>query len=73
MDYEVIRANERLKGWGSFCDNAALAFFIGSVTKYLDPTSTDSLSGFLMVVGVVLGIAFLVGAWHIRGLLQPEG
>ena len=68
MDVEVVRYNERYKALGSFCDNSGLAFFVASFAQFFDANG----SNFLVVLGVVLGLAFLFGAWHIRGLIQLE-
>jgi len=68
MDYYLVRANERFKGWGQFLDNAALAFFIASVGNFFATTPNP----YLIVAGILLGIAFLASAWQIRGLIQPE-
>ena len=72
MDYDLARANERFKGWGLLGDNAGLLLFAGSVAKFIDPQTRGSLSAFLIVLGVALGIAFFGAAWHIRGYIQPE-
>lgn len=68
MDTDAYRYNERFKGFATFGDNAGLAFFVGSVAKAFDPKGED----ILVVLGVLLGLAFLWMAWHIRGLLQSE-
>lgn len=68
MDAELLRYNERYKGLAGFCDNAALAVFAASVAQFF---AADG-SNLLVVLGVVLGLAFLVGAWHIRSLIQSE-
>ena len=68
MDVEVLRYNERYRALGSFCDNSGLAFFVASFAQFFD---TDG-SNLLVVLGVLVGLAFLFGAWHIRGLIQLE-
>ena len=68
MDAEVVRYNERYKALGTFCDNAGLAVWAGSVAQFFDANG----SNFLVVFGVVLGLAFLFGGWHMRGLIQSE-
>lgn len=68
MDSEVTRYNERYKALATFCDNAALAVFAASVAQFFDANG----SNFLVALSVLLGLAFLVGAWHIRGLIQSE-
>lgn len=68
MDVEVVRYNERYKALGSFCDNSGLALWAASVAQFFNSEG----SNFLVALGVVLGLAFLVGAWHIRGLIQLE-
>ena len=68
MDVEIVRYNERYKALGSFCDNSGLAFFVASFAQFFDSTG----SNFLVVLGVLIGLAFLVGACHIRGLIQLE-
>lgn len=68
MDTEAYRYNERFKGFATFGDNAALAFFVGSVAKAFDARGQE----ILVVLGVLLGLAFLWMAWHIRGLIQSE-
>lgn len=69
MDAELLRYNERYKGLAGFCDNGGLAVFAASVAQFFAAEG----SNFLVVLGVVLGLAFLVSAWHIRGLIQSEG
>jgi hypothetical protein len=68
VDTDAYRYNERFKGFATFGDNAALAFFVGSVAKAFDPAGQD----ILVVLGVLLGLAFLSMSWHIRGLIQSE-
>lgn len=68
MDVDAQRYNERFKGFATFGDNAALAFFVGSVASAFDADA----SALLVVLGVLLGLAFLWMAWHVRGLIQPE-
>jgi hypothetical protein len=68
MDHELTRYNERYKALATFCDNAALGVFAGSVAQFF---ASDG-SNFLVMLGVLLGVAFLTAGWHIRGLLQPE-
>jgi hypothetical protein len=68
VDGEVVRFNERYKGLAAFCDNSGLAFFVASFAQVLDAHG----SNFLVVLGVLLGLAFLFGASHIRGLIQSE-
>jgi hypothetical protein len=68
VDVEVLRYNERYKALASFCDNSGLAFFVASFAQFFDADG----SNFLVVFGVLIGLAFLVGAWHIRGLIQLE-
>ena len=68
MDAEVVRYNERYKALGTFCDNAGLAVFAASVAQFF---SADG-SNFLVVLGVLAGLAFLLVGWHIRGLIQSE-
>ena len=68
MDIDAYRYNERFKGFANFGDNAALAFFVGSVAKAFDPRGGE----ILVVLGVGLGLAFLWMSWHIRGLIQSE-
>lgn len=68
MDTDAYRYNERFKGFATFGDNAALAFFVASVAKAFDPRGED----ILVLFGVGLGLAFLWMAWHIRGLIQSE-
>jgi hypothetical protein len=68
VDAEVVRYNERYKALGTFCDNAGLAVWVGSVAQFFDADR----SNFLVVFGVVLGLAFLFGGWHMRGLIQSE-
>jgi preprotein translocase subunit SecG len=68
VDAEVVRYNERYKTLGTFCDNAGLAVWAGSVAQFFDAEG----SNFLTVFGVLLGLVFLVIGWHIRGLIQSE-
>lgn len=68
MDPEIIRYNERYKALGTFCDNSSLAVFVASAAQFFETNG----SNFLVVIGVLLGIAFLIGAWHIRVLIQSE-
>jgi hypothetical protein len=68
VDVEVLRYNERYKALASFCDNSGLAFFVASFAQFFDADG----SNFLVVFGVLIGLAFLVGAWHFRGLIQLE-
>lgn len=68
MDPEIIRYNERFKALATFCDNASLGVFGGSVAQFF---AKDG-SNFLVAFGVILGVAFLMGAWHIRVLIQSE-
>lgn len=65
---ELARWNERYKAWGLFCDNAALAFFVGSGVEIV---AKHPRSG-LIVLGAVLGLAFLWLGWYVRGLIQSE-
>ena len=68
MDAEIVRYNERYKGLAAFCDNSGLAVFAASVAQFF---AKDG-SNFLVVLGVLLGVAFLIGGWHIRILIQLE-
>jgi hypothetical protein len=68
VDPELIRYNERYKALAVFCDNAALGVFGGSVAQFF----ADNGSNFLVMLGVLLGVAFLTAGWHIRGLMQAE-
>lgn len=68
MDAELLRYNERYKALATFCDNSALAFFVASFAQLFAADGSNLLG----VIGVVLGLAFLFGAWHIRGLIQSE-
>ena len=68
MDVDIARYNERYKAVANFCDNSALAFFVASFAQLFQADG----SNFLVVLGVLMGLAFLVGAWHIRGLIQLE-
>jgi hypothetical protein len=68
VDAEVVRYNERYKALGTFSDNGALALFVASFAQFF---SADR-SNFLVALGILLGLAFLFGAWHIRGLIQLE-
>ena len=68
MDPELIRYNERYKALATFCDNAALGVFGGSVAQFF----ANDGSNFLVMLGVLLGVAFLQAGWHIRGLMQSE-
>ena len=68
MDPELIRFNERYKALATFCDNAALGVFGGSIAQFF----ANDGSNFLVMLGVVLGVAFLTAGWHIRGLMQSE-
>ena len=68
MDAEVVRYNERYKALATFTDNGALAFFVASFAQFF----SENGSNLLAVLGVLLGLVFLVGAWHIRGLIQSE-
>lgn len=68
MDPELIRYNERYRALATFCDNAALGVFGGSVAQFF----ANDGSNFLVALGVVLGVAFLTAGWHIRGLMQSE-
>ena len=80
MDPEIARYNERYRALATFCDNAALAVFAASVARLFNaqPWSfvladlTFDGSGLLIVLGVMLGVAFLRGGWHIRGFIQSE-
>jgi hypothetical protein len=68
VDVELVRYNERYKALATFCDNSGLAFFVASFAQFFDADG----SNFLVVLGVLRGLAFLYGAWHIRGLIQSE-
>ena len=68
MDVQAARENERWKGIANFCDNSALAFLVASVANGFGDGGPDLWS----VAGVLLGLAFLWAAWHIRGLIQSE-
>lgn len=68
MDAELIRYNERYKALATFCDNASLGVFGGSVAQFF----ANEGSNLLVTLGVLLGIAFLTAGWHIRGLIQSE-
>jgi hypothetical protein len=68
VDPELIRYNERYKALATFCDNSALATFAASIAQVF---ASDG-SNFLVVLGVLLGLAFLLGGWHIRALIQSE-
>jgi len=68
VDPELIRFNERYKALATFCDNAALGVFGGSIAQFF----ANDGSNFLVMLGVVLGVAFLTAGWHIRGLMQSE-
>lgn len=68
MDPEIIRYNERYKALATFCDNSALAIFAASVAQVFAKDGSD----LLVVLGVLLGLAFLLGGWHIRVLMQSE-
>ena len=68
MDIESARYNERWKGFANFGDNAAIGFFAASIARAFGDAGPDPLVG----MGVLLGIAFLWMAWHIRGLIQSE-
>lgn len=68
VDPEIVRYNERYKALATFCDNSALATLAASVAQVF---SKDG-SNFLVVLGVVLAIAFLIRGWHIRVLIQSE-
>lgn len=68
MDAELVRYNERYKALATFCDNSGLAFFVASFAQFFDAQG----SNLLVVIGVLVGLAFLFGAWHIRGLIQLE-
>ena len=68
MDPEIARYNERYKALATFCDNAALGVFGGSVAQFF----ANDGSNFLVGLGVLLGVAFLIAGWHIRGLIQSE-
>lgn len=68
MDAEITRYNERYKALGTFCDDAGLAFFAASVAQLLDADG----SNLLVALAVGAGLAFLLGGWHIRGLIQLE-
>jgi hypothetical protein len=67
---ELARWNERYKGWAMFCENAALAFFVGSgveiVRQDRDPRAV------LIVVGIVAGFAFLWLGWYVRRHIYSE-
>ena len=65
---DVIRWNERYRGWGSLCDNAALAFWIASGVEAYGVKGLDTSSA----IGFVLGLVFVAVGWHIRGLIQSE-
>jgi hypothetical protein len=67
VDIDSVRYNERLRAFAAFGDNAALAFFIASIARGIDPGGD-----ILVAFGLLLGIAFLWMAWHIRGLIQSE-
>lgn len=68
MDVEIVRYNERYKALASFCDNSGLATWAASVAQFF---AADG-SNFLVALGVLAGLAFLLGGWHIRGLIQSE-
>jgi len=68
VDVEIVRYNERYKALATFCDNGALALFVASFAQFFAVNG----SNLLVVFGVLLGLAFLFGAWHIRGLIQSE-
>jgi hypothetical protein len=68
MDPEIIRYNERYKALAVFCDNASLAVFAASVAQVFARNG----SNVLVMLGVLLGLAFLLGGWHIRALIQSE-
>ena len=65
---ELVQWNERYKGSGLFADNAALAFFVGSGVQVLSANS----NAVLVVLGAVLGLAFLWLGWYVRSLIQSE-
>ena len=68
VDPEVIRYNERYRALAAFCDNASLGVFGGSVVQFF----ANDGSNLLVTFGVLLGVAFLIAGWHIRGLIQSE-
>jgi hypothetical protein len=68
LDVEIVRYNERYKAIANFTDNSALALFVASFAQLFDADGAD----LLVVPGVLLGLAFLVAAWHIRGVIQLE-
>lgn len=67
---ELARWNERYRGWGLFCDNAALAFFVGSGVEIVSREHPHRPG--LIVLGAVLGLAFLWLGWYVRSLIQSE-
>jgi hypothetical protein len=68
VDIDAQRYNERFRGFANFGDNASLAFFISSAANAFNA----DVSGILVILGVLLGLAFMWMSWHIRGLIQPE-
>jgi hypothetical protein len=68
VDPEISRYNERYKALATFCDNASLAVLAASVAQVF---ARDG-SNILAMIGVLLALAFLLGGWHIRALIQSE-
>ena len=67
---ELARWNERYKGWGLFCENAALAFFVGCGVEIVREDHAPRAG--LIVAGVILGLAFLWLGSYVRRLIQSE-
>lgn len=68
MDIESVRDNERIRGIGTYLDNASLALFAAGIAKALDARGLELWSSLALFFGVV----FFWAAWHTRNLIQPE-